>query len=87
MLGSTQHHDAITGTAKQHVADDYSRRISEAMHNNSALYSEMISDKIGSLSGADSKYWRQCEATNGSYYDCTPMSEILFEGESIHVAI
>jgi hypothetical protein len=27
VVGITQHHDAVTGTAKQHVANDYSRRI------------------------------------------------------------
>ena len=26
-LGISQHHDAVSGTAKQHVADDYSRRL------------------------------------------------------------
>jgi len=31
VIGVTQHHDAVTGTAKQHVANDYAFRISKAM--------------------------------------------------------
>lgn len=31
-LGVAQHHDAVTGTAKQHVTDDYVLRIDKALH-------------------------------------------------------
>lgn len=27
-LGVAQHHDAVTGTAKQHTTDDYAKRLS-----------------------------------------------------------
>jgi hypothetical protein len=30
-MGIMQHHDAATGTAKQAVANDYNRRLHEAM--------------------------------------------------------
>jgi len=32
-MGVLQHHDAITGTEKQYVADDYARILHEAMSN------------------------------------------------------
>jgi hypothetical protein len=31
-LGVVQHHDAVSGTAKQHVADDYSKRVQAGMN-------------------------------------------------------
>jgi hypothetical protein len=30
-MGVAQHHDAISGTEKQHVADDYAQRLSEGI--------------------------------------------------------
>lgn len=42
-MGVMQHHDAVTGTEKQLVADDYSRILYKSMH-----YAEkMISEAIG----------------------------------------
>lgn len=32
-MGVMQHHDAVTGTEKEHVAHDYSRLLSNAMDN------------------------------------------------------
>ena len=86
VLGSTQHHDAITGTAKQHVADDYSRRIAEVIHNNSALFSDAITDKVSQLSGKQIEDWKQCEMTNATYLNCTPMAEDVAMDKEIFVA-
>jgi hypothetical protein len=39
-MGIVQHHDAITGTERQHVADDYVQRLSEGV--DAAIVSEKI---------------------------------------------
>lgn len=44
-LGITQHHDAVSGTEKQHVADDYARILSEGLaecHKTAASYYRWI---------------------------------------------
>jgi hypothetical protein len=33
-MGINQHHDAVTGTAKQFVADDYNRRLHKSISTN-----------------------------------------------------
>ena len=42
-----QHHDAVTGTAKQHVTDDYALRLDRGM----AGCSELMMESLGKLSG------------------------------------
>jgi len=32
-MGIMQHHDAVTGTEKQHVADDYARTLAKALED------------------------------------------------------
>mmetsp|Transcript_1042 Transcript_1042/g.1904 ORF Transcript_1042/g.1904 Transcript_1042/m.1904 type:complete len:329 (+) Transcript_1042:599-1585(+) len=78
-MGINQHHDAITGTAKQRVADDYAFRISRAIKSSSDLYSSLIENKINLLSGlASDQKWVQCERTNSTFLDC-PISEFSHE--------
>lgn len=37
-MGILQHHDAISGTAKQRIADDYAWRLFESMAKNNEQY-------------------------------------------------
>jgi hypothetical protein len=43
-MGVNQHHDAVTGTGKQAVANDYAFRIFKSMQINNQPYSEIISE-------------------------------------------
>ena len=38
VVGVVQHHDAVTGTGKQHVADDYSRQIFQGLESTNPVY-------------------------------------------------
>jgi hypothetical protein len=41
-LGVVQHHDAVSGTAKQHVADDYSKRVQAGVNTASDYVTEKL---------------------------------------------
>ena len=45
-LGVLQHHDAITGTERQKVADDYAGDTVEAIENNNKVYSKELIDSL-----------------------------------------
>jgi hypothetical protein len=45
VVGVVQHHDAITGTAKQHTADDYNKRIYKGIERTNPVYASIV-DKI-----------------------------------------
>jgi len=45
-MGVLQHHDAVTGTAKQAVADDYNRRLYEAMDFSNKQYNKLVQDRL-----------------------------------------
>ena len=45
-LGVAQHHDAVSGTAKQHVADDYSRRVQAGLNKASRYMAQMLKSRM-----------------------------------------
>jgi lysosomal alpha-mannosidase len=68
-MGVAQHHDAVSGTEKQHVADDYAKRLyigGEECQVVMATYLSKLATKPGS-SKMDLKF---CESLNISM--CTP---------------
>jgi hypothetical protein len=50
-MGVYQHHDAVAGTAKQHVADDYALRLSKGLKKSAESYSEILDEKVKAMSG------------------------------------
>ena len=45
-LSVLQHHDAVTGTSKQFVADDYVKKLWNGMQANTETYEEAMADAI-----------------------------------------
>jgi hypothetical protein len=43
-MGINQHHDAVTGTGKQAVADDYNLRLFNGMESNNNIYSIVLDE-------------------------------------------
>jgi hypothetical protein len=44
IMGVNQHHDAVTGTAKQFVANDYASNLYNSIQRNNLIYSRLIRD-------------------------------------------
>ena len=76
-----QHHDGVTGTSKQHVADDYAQRLDHAWVRVEAAVSAALSrlafgevrDRDGSPGDVDGDFTRlrQCRLANVSICDIT----------------
>mmetsp|Transcript_520 Transcript_520/g.544 ORF Transcript_520/g.544 Transcript_520/m.544 type:complete len:184 (+) Transcript_520:1075-1626(+) len=87
VMGINQHHDAITGTAKQAVADDYAERIYDALNATAEAYSNLVEDRVNLMSGLEADQWTQCSQTNSSYLDCPVASWNATEGAQMTVAV
>lgn len=87
-LGIYQHHDAVSGTAKQAVADDYTNRLATAMKQNEAASSDLINYFLEKQTGLKSdSQWQFCDRQNGTYLDCPISRESLSEGSHIYLTV
>ncbi|CAD6253773.1 unnamed protein product [Miscanthus lutarioriparius] len=88
-LALAQHHDAVTGTEKQHVANDYAKRLSIGY----TQAQELVSTSLACLTESGSKSrcsspmtkFSQCLLLNVTY--CPPAEMDLTKGKSLVVLI
>lgn len=88
-LGVLQHHDAVSGTAKQAVANDYNRMLYEGMQVNNIEYGKIVGEKVLNEFGHQSSgSWDQCLFMNSTFADC-PVAQKVNETEnySLNVAV
>lgn len=88
-IGVTQHHDAITGTSKQLVADDYAERLYKALTMTSYPYKEVIHHEavIRMNFTGSSKDWQMCNRTNATYLDCATSTLVGQDNKDFIIAI
>lgn len=85
-LGINQHHDAVTGTAKQRVANDYLRLIAQATDANDALYEEEMQKITKSFTGVDVDAFERCTVRNGTHVNC-PIGKFEEDATEMLVAV
>ncbi|CAN1243890.1 Alpha-mannosidase At3g26720 [Linum perenne] len=86
-LAIAQHHDAVSGTQRQHVAADYALRISIGYKETEKLVASSLAFLMKSRSTTEhnniSTELEQCPLLNISY--CPPSESVLSDGQSLVV--
>ena len=68
--GVLQHHDAVTGTEKKHVLENYNYVLYRQIQQNTDNYAEMVNEIAKERGIQRSKLWEWCARSNGTYLDC-----------------
>jgi lysosomal alpha-mannosidase len=70
-MGVAQHHDAVAGTEKQHVADDYAERLSIGSDNAQEVVSEVVGKLLARQSSPSLPSFSYCPHLNMSVCPAT----------------
>ncbi|KAL3720554.1 hypothetical protein ACJRO7_005378 [Eucalyptus globulus] len=86
-LGLVQHHDALTGTAKQHTTNDYEKRLAIGAFEAAAVVDNALSCLVGKKPGGQCSSpaltFSQCQLLNISF--CPATEEDIPDGKSLVV--
>mmetsp|Transcript_30442 Transcript_30442/g.29831 ORF Transcript_30442/g.29831 Transcript_30442/m.29831 type:complete len:109 (-) Transcript_30442:413-739(-) len=69
-MGVYQHHDGVSGTAKQYVADDYTYKLFLAMESNNGEFTSVINEHMEKETGITASKWEWCYSSNDTYLEC-----------------
>ncbi|KAL2662490.1 hypothetical protein AAZV13_02G043200 [Glycine max] len=88
-LGIAQHHDAVSGTAKQHTTNDYAKRLAIGASEAEAVVSSSLAcltrKQSGDKCSAPASAFAQCQLLNISY--CPPAEDNIPEAKSLVVVV
>ncbi|XP_045793095.1 LOW QUALITY PROTEIN: alpha-mannosidase At3g26720-like [Trifolium pratense] len=88
-LALAQHHDAVSGTERQHVAADYAKRISIGYAEAEGLVSSALALLVNQRSSShvinSATGFQQCPLLNISY--CPPSEATLANGKSLVIVV
>lgn len=88
-LAIAQHHDAVSGTQRQHVAADYALRISKGYTEAEEVVASSLAYLTASKSSGNYEKsvgtFQQCPLLNISY--CPPSEAVLNDGKSLVVVV
>ncbi|XP_065891997.1 lysosomal alpha-mannosidase-like [Dysidea avara] len=78
-MAVAQHHDAVSGTEKQHVANDYAKRLHIGQVECEGVISQTISDMIKRYNGSSTLSLETCEYLNVSVCPASTDSNEQFD--------
>ncbi|KAM6583976.1 hypothetical protein CsatB_010978 [Cannabis sativa] len=88
-LAIAQHHDAVSGTSKQHVADDYAKRIAIGYTEAEKVVAASLAQLTNSASKTGYNHssikYQQCPLLNISY--CPPSEVDLSKGKNLVIVV